>query len=80
MHVAQNFDVLAWGETKLKEKGECEFGCVSGRISGVSKMESGLSSEFGNETVCSEVEGIVIKADLCKNKAWVKVVDACICI
>ena len=34
MLVEQKFDVLALSETKLKRKGECEFGCVSGMMSG----------------------------------------------
>ena len=33
----QMFDVLVLCETKLKEKGGCEFGCVSGRLSGVTR-------------------------------------------
>ena len=37
MFVEQKFDVLAVSETKVKGKGEHEFGCVSGRMSGVTR-------------------------------------------
>ena len=37
MFVEQKFDVLALNETKLKWKDECEFGCVSGRMSSVTR-------------------------------------------
>ena len=33
--VEEMFDVLVLSETKLKEEEECEFGCVSGKMVGV---------------------------------------------
>ena len=48
--------VLALSEPKLKGKGNCKFGCVSGWI--------GLNGESGIETVCGGMEGVVIKADV----------------
>ena len=35
MFVRRKFDVLALSETKLKGTGECDFGVVNGRKSGV---------------------------------------------
>lgn len=35
MFVDRKMDVLALNETKMRGMGECEFGCVKGRMSGV---------------------------------------------
>ena len=37
MFAERKYDVLALSETKMKGKGECQFGCVSGRRSGVDR-------------------------------------------
>ena len=66
----QKFDVLVLNETKLKGKGDCEFGCVSGRMSGVTrgKTREGVKLMVSlAETLCGEMEGGVIKADVCES-------------
>ena len=37
MFVEQRFNVLSLSETKLEGKNECEFGCVSRRMPGVTR-------------------------------------------
>ena len=66
-------DVLTLSVTKLKKKGESEFGCEWKDVrcnKRESKGRSGLNSESGGETVCGGMKGSVIKANVGESKVW----------
>ena len=69
MFVEQKLDVLALNETKMKGKGECEFGCVKGRKSGV----EGRAREGVAMIVSLEVEKCVVEwREVSSRMMWVK--------
>ena len=71
MFVERKFDVLGLTETKVKGVGECEFGCVSGRVSGVrgGRAREGVAVLLSRELQESAVEWRDVSARL----MWVKV-------
>ena len=72
MFADHKFDMLALGETKLKGKSECEFGCVSGRMSGVTRLTRGKTRE-GVALMVSLAESVCDGMEVSSRLMWVKV-------
>ena len=71
MFERRKFDVLALSETKVKGKGECMFGSVTGRVSGV---DGGRAREGVGIIVSEEVLQCVSEwKEVSSRMMWVKV-------
>ena len=71
MFTERKLDVLALSETKMKGKGECEFGSVRGRLSGVARgrAREGVALLLSAEVLKCAVEWKEVSSRL----MWVKV-------